>query len=362
MRILWLSWRDIKNPDAGGAEKVAIEITSRLTKEKHQVTIFTSLFKGAKKQETTRGVNIIRRGNRLTCRFFAFLYWLKNKKFDLVIDEINTIPFFSIFYAPAKTLTLIHQLASEFWFSQTIWPLSTIGYWLEPFALKLYKDRPTIVVSKSTQKDLQKLGFKNTKIVREGLDFKPQFASAKEDLILFIGRLIEPKGPRDAITAFRKTNDIVTGTKLVIIGRGDPTFTANLKRQTITLGLKDKVKFTGFIPESQKIELLKKAKVVLIPSIREGWGLVATETSALGAVPIAYNVPGLRDSIANGKTGILTETNPQALAQAAIDVLKKDQLRKRLAKNGYLWSQKFSWENCYQDFKRFVLRPGRQLK
>ena len=353
--ILWLSWRDIKNPDAGGAEKVSIETASRFVRDDADVTIFTSRFKKAKSEEIIKGVKIIRRGNRLTCRFWALFYYLNHRNaFDLIIDEINTIPFFSIFYAKDKTITLIHQLAREFWFSQTPWPISLIGYRLEPFALKLYKDRPTIVVSRSTENDLEKLGFEKLKIVREGLDFKPQYPNSKENLILFIGRLIEPKGPRDAITAFRKISNLIPGSKLVIIGRGDPVFTASLKLQVKDLSLKNKVKFTDFIPESEKINYLSKAKIVLIPSIREGWGLVATETNALGAVPIAYNVPGLRDSIKNRKTGILTKTNPQSLAEAAIKIMKDNLLRNRISRTGYEWSKEFSWENCYQDFRNFI--------
>ena len=353
--ILWLSWRDIKNPDAGGAEKVSIETASRFVKDGAEVTIFTSRFARAKEHEMIKGVRIIRSGNRLTCRFHAFFYYLSRRNsFDLIIDEINTIPFFSIFYAKDKTITLIHQLAREFWFSQTPWPISLIGYWLEPFALKLYRKRPTVVVSKSTNNDLARLGFENLKIIREGLDFAPRFQKVKENLILFIGRLIEPKGPKDAILAFRKINDLIPSIKLVIIGRGDPGFTASLKSQVRDLRLKNNVKFTGFIPESVKINFLKRAKVVLIPSIREGWGLVATETNALGAVPVAYNVPGLRDSIKNGQTGILTKTDPESLADAGIKIIKDDFVRIKLARAGFKWSQEFSWGNCYQDIKGFV--------
>src|SRR3990167_10738614 len=160
--ILWLSWRDIKNPDSGGAEKVAIEAASRFVRDQIPVTIFSSHFANAKQQEKIRGVKIIRRGGLITCRLFAFLYYIRRaREFDLIIDEINTIPFFSIFYAKHKTITLIHQLAREYWFTQTIWPISLIGFWLEPFWLRLYRSRPTLALSVSTKADLVNLGFTN---------------------------------------------------------------------------------------------------------------------------------------------------------------------------------------------------------
>ena len=155
MQILWLSWRDIKNPDAGGAEKVAIEVTSRFVRDQISVTIFSSHFVNAKNQEKIRGVKIIRRGGLITCRLFAFLYYIRRaSEFDLIIDEINTIPFFSVLWAKKKTITLIHQLAKEYWFKHTIFPLNFIGYLIEPIWLKLYRNSQTLALGNSTKKDL----------------------------------------------------------------------------------------------------------------------------------------------------------------------------------------------------------------
>src|SRR4030042_2770277 len=188
MKILWLSWRDIKNPDSGGAEKVAIEIAKRLVKDKIQVTIFTSQFKNSKRKESINGINIIRRGNRLTCRLYAYFYYRKNKDFDVIIDEINTIPFFANFYAKHKTRVLIYQLAKEYWWKESFFPLNFIGYYLESLYLKTYRSIPTITISHSTKKDLSKLNFKRISIIQVGIDFKPQLVNKKENLILFIGR------------------------------------------------------------------------------------------------------------------------------------------------------------------------------
>src|SRR3990167_288603 len=100
MNILWLSWRDIKNPMAGGAELVAHETAKRLVKTGHTVTIVTAKFPGAKNTETIDDVKILRAGNSFTCRVFAFFKYQKQfkGKIDIVIDEINTIPFFTNFY------------------------------------------------------------------------------------------------------------------------------------------------------------------------------------------------------------------------------------------------------------------------
>ena len=355
-KILWLSWRDIKNPDSGGAEKVAIEVASRFVKDQIPVTIFSSRFPNAKKQEKIRGVKVIRRGGLVTCRFFAFLYYIRRtREFDLIIDEINTIPFFSIFYAKKKTVVLIHQLAKEYWFSQTFWPINLVGYYLESFFLRPYRKLSTITVSESTKKDLIKFGFTNIKVVREGLDFKPQIiTTSKKDLILFIGRLIAAKGPQDAIRAFEIIKSEFPTAKLSIIGKGSLRFINSLKKLIKELSLGKSIDLKGFITQKTKINLLKKAKVILIPSVREGWGLVATEANALGCVPVAYNAPGLRDSIKNGETGLLAPANPQALAKTSLRLLKNEALWTKLSQTGYNWAKKISWENCYKDFSNLV--------
>ena len=55
--------------------------------------------------------------------------------------------------------------------------------------------------------------------------------------------------------------------------------------------------------------------LVLIPSIREGWGLIVTESNAMGTPVVAYDVNGLRDSVLDGRNGILVKgKDPESLA------------------------------------------------
>jgi hypothetical protein len=86
---------------------------------------------------------------------------------NLVIDEVNSIPFFAKFYAKEKNILLVHQLCRQIWFYQMFFPLSLIGYLLEPLYLRLLSDRKVITVSESTKRDLTRFGFKaeNTSIM-----------------------------------------------------------------------------------------------------------------------------------------------------------------------------------------------------
>ncbi len=356
MNILWLSWRDIKNPTSGGAEKLTFEVAKRFVRDKSPVTIFSSSFHKSRSSESLSGVKIIRAGNLLTCRLYALVYYLKNRsRIDVVIDEVNTIPFFTPVFAPQKSVCFIHQLAREYWFSHTPFPVNWVGYLLEPLALKLYRNRPTITVSNSTKEDLLRLGFSKIKIIREGIDLKPFLPKGKKkDQIVFIGRLVKAKCPEDAILAFNRVNEIFPNYKLIMVGAGQPKYLKSLKNLVNKHHLVKKITFTGYVKNSQKNNILKNSKVALIPSIREGWSLVATEANSQGCVPIAYNVPGLKDSIKNHQTGILTSPDPKSLAKETIKLLIDNKKLEELAKNGHNWSKNFTWENSYQDCKKFI--------
>src|SRR3954471_16390649 len=100
MRILWMSWKDIEHPLAGGAEIVSSEIAKRLVSEGHEVIFLTSDFHGAPLRTTIDGYKVFRMGNRFSVYWQAHKFYKKNLRgwADLVIEEINTIPFFTKFY------------------------------------------------------------------------------------------------------------------------------------------------------------------------------------------------------------------------------------------------------------------------
>jgi hypothetical protein len=161
LRLVWLSWKDKNHPLAGGAEKVTHNLLLRLARDGHEVTLLTARPAGSKAEEIIDGYKVIRLGNRYSVYWKAARYYKKHLRghTDLVIEEINTIPFFSRFYTRTKTILFFHQLARVVWFYQMIWPLNWVGYILEPLYLRLLGKQPVITVSDSTKKDLCRYGF-----------------------------------------------------------------------------------------------------------------------------------------------------------------------------------------------------------
>jgi len=352
MNILWFNWRDIKNPEAGGAEVYTHEIAKRLARKGYSITLFTAKFKGCKDEETIDGVRIIRDGGKFTVYRKAREFYCKcGNKFDIVIDEINTKPFFTPkFITNHRIVALVHQLAREFWFYETPLPVSLIGcYILERKWLKDYVEIPTITVSNSTKEDLKRLGFKNVFIVYNGLNVKPVERVPEKNerpTIVFVGRMKKAKKPQDVIKAFRIVKDEVRDAELWMVGDG-------YLRRKLESKAKD-VKFFGYVDSKTRDELVKKAWVIAVPGVREGWGQVVTDANALGTPAIGYNIPGLRDSIKHGYNGFLVNADPRDLAYTIVDVLSNDKLREKLSRGAINWARQFSWNKSAEKFENII--------
>ena len=119
-----------------------------------------------------------------------------------------------------------------------------------------------------------------------------------EPTIVFLGRLKRHKLPDHALRAFALIKNELPHAKMWVIGDGD------MHEELKKMNIKDVV-FYGHINDELKYELLRKAHLLLVPSVREGWGLVVTEANAMGTPAIAYDNPGLRDSIVDEKNGHL---------------------------------------------------------
>ena len=96
-KILWFNWKDISHPQAGGAEVVTHALCKKLVQEGHEVTLLTALYGDANVTDQIDGINIIRVGrNKFLHSLEANRYYTKNlkNKFDIVIEVVNTAPYF----------------------------------------------------------------------------------------------------------------------------------------------------------------------------------------------------------------------------------------------------------------------------
>jgi len=341
----------------GGAEVFTHEVAKHWVNLGHEVTLFTSEFPSCRREEVLDGVRVMRAGGRFGVYRKAKRYYREHfskEGYDVVIDEINTRPFFAPKFVKGgeKVVALIHQLAREYWFYETPFPLSYIGYYfLENWWLRNYVDVPTVTVSESTKQDLLKLGFKGVSVVSEGLNFKPLSEVPKKEeqpIVVFVGRLRRAKRPDHAVRAFRIVREKVPDAELWVLGEG--SFRKDLERMA-----GDGVRFFGSVDDADRREWVGRSWVLVNPSVREGWGLNVVEANAFGVPCVAYDVAGLRDSVKNGETGLLAEAgNIEDLAEKVVMVLTDNLLREELSQNALDYSRRSSWDGTAVEFMKVL--------
>lgn len=355
MKIIIFNWRDIKNPQAGGAEIVTHEISRRWVEWGNDVTLFTAQFAGGLDEEVVDGVKIIRRGGQVTVRFYALRYYLKHFKgrVDAVIDEINTLPFFTPLYVLEKKVVYFNQLAREVWFYEARFPLNILGYLLEPIYLQVYRGIQAMVISESTQRDLYRLGIKKVSIFPMAIYFAEEqkylAPKEKELTLIFVSRLVKSKRPQEVIKAAAQLARKYPDLKVWLVGGGEKRFVDSLRNLAHSLGVGDKIEFKGYVSQSEKFQLMAKAHLIVTTSIREGWGLIVTEANGVKTPGVVYDVPGLRDVVKDGVTGLVVDPNPTSLAKAVEKIWENPILYKEFQENGYLWAKKLTWEKSAQD-------------
>jgi len=361
-KILWFTWKDKKNSLAGGAEIVNEELAKRLAQNGYEVKLIVGGYKDATPKEIIDGYEVIRVGGRWTVYWQAYKYYKKNLQgwADLVIDEINTIPFFSKFYVKEKNILFIHQLCREIWFYQMFFPLNWIGYIIEPIYLRLLNGRPVITISNSTKSELQKLGFKDIQIISEGIEIEPvdnleQITKYPNPTILSLGSIRAMKRTKDILQAYNLAKQSIPNLELVIAGDSNDPYGQEFLQELEKSDYKQDIQYLGKVSIDKKIELMQKSHIILVTSVKEGWGLIVTEANSQGTPAIVYDVDGLRDSVIDSQTGIVCTTNtPVNLAQNIAKLFSDQTLYDKLRQESYKFSQSINFEQSYKDFIKII--------
>ncbi len=349
-RIVILNWMDPINPSSGGAERYCYEMGKRLAKNNYEVFWISRKFRNGTTFEKLDNIQIIRVGNRFTVYLLALIktHFLNP---DWIFDSINAIPFFTPFLRNSNKFAMVHHIIPKEVIKSKIGPLSLIAEFVQ-FKLVpvLYRNTVTFANSDSTEHELKHLGFKRIQSTRLGVEI-PEKAEPeiKENIILAPGALRPWKRPDHIIRAFSKLN---IESKLILFGRPESErLVSDLENLVKSLSVSDKVQIKTNITENEKMALYRSSKLAVIASEKEGWGFSAIEPQAYGCPVIAYDVPGIRDSVLNNKTGILVKNGDiDDLSKTIAEVMEKEIFYNALSKNALSWAKSLSWENSYNDF------------
>lgn len=363
MKLLVINWRDLKHPLAGGAEAHIQNITSRLVSEfGHDVTFISNNHGGMlPSRERYDNLDLIRFGNEYN---FNYLVMLKLKgiinefKPDLIVEDVNKIPFYIPAYTSVPVMLVIPHLFSETIFKQANIAIASYVYLAEKLMYPIYKNCHVHVISNSTKDDLAQKGYKydDISVAECGIDhsvYVPGNRKSERPTVCYTGRVKKYKSIDHLIKAAEILKKDIPDIRIVIIGQDD--YLSELRLLSEKLGLSDNIEFPGYISHDDKIKLLQESHCLAYTSIKEGWGISNIEANGCGTPVVASNVPGLKDSVVDGESGLLYEYgNIDELAGKIKLILTNTALRKKLEEGALKWASKFTWDRTARLFNQVL--------
>jgi len=355
MHILILNWRDPQNPLSGGAEIVTMEHAKRWVLAGNTVTWFTSKYKGGLKNDIVDGVHVIRHGSSISVFFYAFLFYIfLGKQFDVIIDEVHGIPFFTRLYVKKPIIVFIHEIADDIWDFMYSFPINKIGKLLENLYFRLYRNCLFWTDAQSTIEELQKRDIPRSQSVAIACPIYLENSMSKPKKIpkelsptyIFVSRVVRMKGIEEVIKAFSFIAREQKNARLWIVGDGDKKYVQRLQNMLHEYGITRETMFWGKVTDKKKYYLMARAHILLHGSVKEGWGLVVLEAAYVCTPSVVYNVLGLRDVVQHDKTGVVVSSNsPQEMAREAMKLVGNTKKYHEFQKNGKQWVENITWED-----------------
>ncbi len=362
----------------GGAEKRVYELATRLTKQGHEVHCYSwgwwwqdkgekdIIFEGMHLHGVGKPLDLYINGKRSIKEALLFAWKLfpilNREKFDVV--DCQGFPYFSCFTAKQHALrgksTLVITLL-EVWGDYWYHYMGTMGFFgklVEKLTLRL--SNRLICISSKTDRELKKIRkAENSVIIPPGINLKelsevhpnnPENDGKKWDII-YAGRLIKDKRVDLLIKSLALVKKSLGEVNCLIVGEGPEE--NELKELTRDLDLKGSVEFTGFIDhQSGLISLFKSSKIFVLPSQREGFGMVVVEANACGLPVVVINSPlnAAVDLIDNGKNGFIAEANARDLREKIIKALKQSQ---KMRTDCIQSARQYDWDEILKNLDKF---------
>ncbi len=378
MKILMLTW-EYPPRIIGGIAKVVYDLSKRLIKDGHEVTVVTYKEGEVPYYENDKGVEVYRVDNYII-NPNNFIDWIMQLNFNLVAkasEIMNKNGKFDVIHAhdwlvanAAKTLQLsynipivatIHATESgrnggirdeqQRYINDTEWMLT-------------YEASEVIVNSNYMKNEVQRLfglPFEKINVIPNGInlniyngiernyEFRRKYARDNEKIIMCAGRLVYEKGFQYLIDAAPKILNGYNDAKFIIAGKGG--MLNELKAKANYLGISDKVYFTGQLTPKELYTMYRCADIAVFPSTYEPFGLVAIEGMYAGTPIVVSDIGGLNEIVEHGVTGMKSYAgNPNSIADSILTLLFDYQLAYNIAKNGKAKvKETYNWTKIAQD-------------
>jgi glycosyltransferase involved in cell wall biosynthesis len=362
-RVLLLNWRDTRHPEGGGSEVYAEHVADGLQAQGYEVTLLTARYAGSRASEIRdSGVRVVRRGGRLGVYPQAALAVRFGgvTRPDVIVEVQNGMPYLAALWAPRTPhIVLVHHVHREQWPVVFGRLTAKLGWFLEsrvaPWA---NRTRPYVAVSELTRSELTGLGISPDRVtvIHNGALPPPphDVQRSSHPQLLVLGRLVPHKRVEIALEAAERLQAEFPGLKLVIAGRG--WWEAQLADEIDRRGLHHLVEMRGFVSADERHRLYASSWVSLVPSLKEGWGLVVVEAGLHETPSVAFRgAGGVAESIHDGQTGLLAhEDDVEHFVELTRTLLATPRLREQLGRNAAEFAAYFTWEQTSKSFAGLI--------
>ena len=368
MRILIVS--DFFVPHyPGGGERRYFEIGKRLIERGWEVDLVCMKIKGVKEKEDVNGIKVHHIGpviddppKRSLINFahfiLAVILWILGHDYD-IIDAQTYAPLLPAFIASRikgmPMIATIHDVSSTYpdqWIQS-----SKLAKVAEKILLRLPFDR-IITVSNTTRDALIKdygIDPRRVEVIHNGVDL-PLIdsirASKVPGTLIFVGRLAPHKHVDHLLKIVKELKDEIPNIKLKVIGDGVEK--NRLLKLVKDYKIEDRVSFYMNLEYSDVIFHMKRSSILVLPSTREGFGMVLAEANACYRPVIAYKSGGVVEVIKDGENGFLVEPlNLESLREKIKTLLLDDKLQERMGRKGRrIVEEKFNWDKIIEKIMR----------
>ena len=357
MRVLAINWRDMGNPEAGGAELHLHEILAHLVRWGHEATLIAAGWPGCELETRIDGIRVLRRGHWFDANFTLPVFarrHMRHNDYDVVVEDINKLPFFMPLYTKVPVVPTIPHLFGTTVFREASLPIGLYVLFMERFIPRVFRRNRFMVISPSTRDDLVRRGVpaERIEVILCGLDHdawrRLDLEPFDRPTIVHLGRLRRYKSVETALRATAIVRRSRPDARLVVAGDGP--WRDALEKEAARLELGDGVEFVGYAGREEAVRLLNRSHLLFNPSPKEGWGLTVVAANACGVPVVASDRPGLSDSVIDGETGFLVPYGDEnAFADKALALIENDDLRRRMSAAALERVKELTWERCARE-------------
>jgi glycosyltransferase involved in cell wall biosynthesis len=331
------------------------------------VTFVGAQYPGAAKEELLDGLRVVRLGglHSLWLRTFGYYMAQGRGRYDVVVVEGfggSRIPRLSPLYVNEPIITEWHQIHRELFAVQYPKVLNPALNLLERSTAWVHRNTLVRAGTLEWQAAFPSIGFKPENVFLVPVSIRDEWLAEREvrgvaaPNILWIGKLRRYKCPDHIVRAMAEVVKQVPRAKLTLAIRRDDLAYEQLLHDLVTsLGLESNVVFRLNVSEAEKRDLLDEARVLVLPSVVEGFGIVVLEAGACG-VPVVASSGVPEGAVRDGFNGLRYPfADIPALAGAMVRVLSDDALHNRLSQNALANVERFRWSRVGAEFEKIVL-------